>query len=128
MNALPATREPEVIWAPRDTATANLEDELLRVFRRALDALTAGRAVVVVVREDDILAHGGALDAAAAHAVIGIVRTLAIEGQDNGWRINALSIDADAEIGHSATMLATNTDASGALLRLGVEQLGRLPV
>lgn len=120
---------PEVVHAPRAAAGAMLDDALLAVFRSALTALEQGRPVVAVVAEEDILGRGEPLDAAAAHAVVGLVRSLAIEGADDGWQINAISAPAScrgAELTLWIERLAAPAGASGTVLRLGSEHLGRV--
>jgi hypothetical protein len=125
----PAVDEAAIVHQPRGLSVDELESGLLRVFGECRDALTAGRPVVVVLREDDVLGHGDPLDAAVAHAVVGLIRGLAVEGVREGWRINGLSVGLDAtEEGwiRWAERLACPEGANGVVVRLGSAHLGRI--
>jgi hypothetical protein len=114
-----------------ETAIDGLEDELTRAFELIRDALQAGDAVVVSLDERHLQGVGGVAGAALAHGLLGLARALAIEGRKLDWRITVLSspIDIDsterlAWIEH----LAESSAASGAIVRLGGEHLGKAPV
>lgn len=131
MSAVAPDADVELIGTPRGATSETLAEELLAMFRRALSILDAGRPIVAIVEEQDILGHGAPFDAAAAHAVVGMVRALAIEGAGKGWRINALSVTPDTthlDRARLASCLTSSAAASGTLLRLGSEQLGRVSV
>lgn len=121
-----------VVWqAPRGTGIDDLEATTLEVFHRLLDAVSQGRAAVVVVREADLLGHGELGDAVLANAVVGLVRALATEGARDGWIVNALAIDEGIDEPARQTWIERLADPrglSGALLRLGDVHLGRVPV
>jgi NAD(P)-dependent dehydrogenase (short-subunit alcohol dehydrogenase family) len=121
----------EVIEAGPLGGVGDLEPALLAAFRRARAALAAGRPVVAVVRDGDLLGHGEPADAALANAVLGLVRTLAVEGVREGWTVNALAVGEGVSEQQRATWtrrLGEGEAAGGALLRLGELHLGRVPV
>jgi NAD(P)-dependent dehydrogenase (short-subunit alcohol dehydrogenase family) len=121
----------EVIEPGPLSSMGDLEAALLDAFRRAREAVTAGRSVVVVVRDEDLLGHGEPADAALANALIGLVRALAIEGVREGWTVNALGLadgTTDAERGAWIDRLAGGDGARGAVVRLGDVHLGLVPV
>jgi hypothetical protein len=106
---------------PSGVGLDELEDELCRAF----ETLRDGDAVVVL-DEADVAGVGDPVAAALAHGLIGMVRALAIEGR----RINALAAPADlAPEDRQAWIerLAEPAGASGALVRLGTDHLGRVP-
>ena len=129
MTAAGAAPDVHLVRAPRGADGTSFDAEMLRVFREALTALTAGQPVVALVHEEDILGRGEPLDAAAAHAVVGLVRGLAIEGAKEGWRINAIAVpsgEQDADLAAWSGRLAVPAGATGIVLRLGPEHLGRV--
>ncbi|HKZ12289.1 MAG TPA: hypothetical protein VJL81_00445 [Solirubrobacterales bacterium] len=120
---------------------------LTGAFARARDALEARRPVVVVVAAGDLLGQGDPLDAAVATGLLGMVRTLAIEGAKPGWRINVVAAPGVAEAGGreglgvasvdeaadeedpvalTIAMLA-ESELTGQLLQVGGANLGKLP-
>ena len=76
---------------------------LTGAFVAAREALEAGRPVAVVVAAGDLLGQGDPLDAAVATGLLGMVRTLAIEGAKPGWRINLVAGPGVAEDGEAAS-------------------------
>jgi hypothetical protein len=120
-----------VLVAAEGVGLDDLEPVLLDAFKRLRDAVVAGRPAVVVVRERDVLGHGGELDAALAHGLLGLVRALATEGAKPGWTVNALSVADETSAAERAAWierLASPAGASGAVVRLGGAHLGRVPV
>jgi NAD(P)-dependent dehydrogenase (short-subunit alcohol dehydrogenase family) len=113
---------------PSASSFKTLDTELLRAFRSLLGALTDGRPAVVVVRDEDLAAHGDPAAAAHAHALLGLVRSLAIEGERAGWSVNAVAVDDDTPAGAWVERLGDPQGLSGALVRLGIRHLGRTPV
>ncbi len=108
-----------------------LEDALLAAFLAARDALLADRVVVFVVRDEDLLGHGAAADAALAGGLVGMVRALAIEGVRDGWRINALALSASVTESDRDTWIQRLSEPSGAtgeLFMLGDLHLGKVSV
>ena len=107
-----------------------LEDELTRAFAIVRSALQRGDAVVVRLDERDVQGAGDPAAAAFAHGLLGLVRALAFEGRAAGWRINALALPRDLPPAEGAAWIERLSDpqgASGALVRLGDEHLGRVP-
>ena len=111
------------------------------------EALEAGRPVVVVIAAGDLLGQGEPLDAAVATGLLGMVRTLGIEGAKPGWRINVvagpgvageqaearLAVASDDEaadeedpVALTIAMLA-ESELTGQLLQVGGANLGKLP-
>jgi NAD(P)-dependent dehydrogenase (short-subunit alcohol dehydrogenase family) len=120
---------------------------LTAAFAEAREALEAHRPVVVVVAAGDLLGQGHPLDAAVATGLLGMVRTLAIEGAKPGWRINMVAgpgtaADGEAEefgvapadeaadeedpVALIVAMLA-ESELTGQLLQAGGANLGKLP-
>ena len=123
--------QPLVHEPPRGVGIDQLEAVLLEAFGTLRDALAAGRPVIVVVHDSDLLGQGEVADAALANALVGLVRALATEGTSDGWQVNALAVSD--EIGDDArrAWIGRLTDpqgATGALVRLGDLHLGRVPV
>lgn len=98
---------------------------LAGAFAVARDALEARRSVVVVVAAGDLEGQGNPLDAAVATGLLGMVRTLGIEGAKPGWRINVVAV-GDGDPGPTIAMLA-DTDLTGQLLQVGGANLGKVP-
>jgi hypothetical protein len=101
---------------------------LTGAFVDARAALEAGRPVVVVLEARDLLGQGSPLDAAVATGLLGMVRTLAIEGARPRWRINVV---AGGEGGEDAVddmvfMLARTPSVTGQLLQVGGADLGKV--
>lgn len=101
---------------------------LTGAFARARDALEAGRAVVFVVGTGDLLGQGDPLDAAVATGLLGMMRTLAIEGARPGWRVNVVAGGAEdgAAIEETVALLGSSS-LTGQLLQVGGANLGKLP-
>lgn len=116
--------------APGSTSLAALEDELTGAFGLIRAALQDGEPVVVAVADAHLRGEGETASVALAHGLLGLVRALAIEGSRGGWRINMLAVAPGVDPDHQRVWidrLAEPSGASGALIRLGVDQLGRLP-
>lgn len=118
--------EPSPVSEP-----AQVEEELARAFAQAVRDLQNGCSVVVVLDDAALLGHRGASPAAVAGGLLGLVRALAIEGEREGWRINALVVDESVTEADRAAWLSRLEEPSGALgsvLRIGQLQRGRLPL
>lgn len=111
---------------PGDDLTA-LGAALTDAFVQIRAALEVGRPVVVVLRAADLEGQGSPLDAALASGILGMVRTLAIEGAKPGWRINVVAgADADADATRSTVELLADPPFSGQLLQTGGANLGKV--
>ena len=64
---------------------------LTEAFAEVREALEAGRPVAVVVDARDLLGQGLPLDAAVATGLLGMVRTLGIEGAKPGYALEGKS-------------------------------------
>jgi NAD(P)-dependent dehydrogenase (short-subunit alcohol dehydrogenase family) len=116
-------------------------------FVEAREALEGHHPVVVVVAAGDLLGQGDPLDAAVATGLLGMVRTLAIEGAKSGWRINVVAgpgvaasegeadmavapideaADEEDPVALTIGMLA-DSELTGQLLQVGGANLGKLP-
>ena len=99
-------------------------DEAFLVMR---DAVGAGRPLVVVLRDDDLLGQREPEAAALATALLGMVRALAFEGARRGWRVNAVSHRGDDALAEETVRwLAAAPGLSGQLVRATTEHLGRV--
>lgn len=99
---------------------------LTESFVAARDALEARRPVIVVVAAGDLEGQGDPLDAAVATGLLGMVRTLGIEGAKPGWRINMVAVGGEAAVEPTVAMLA-EAELTGQLLQLGGANLGKVP-
>jgi NAD(P)-dependent dehydrogenase (short-subunit alcohol dehydrogenase family) len=120
----PLVLRPE---SPRDDPGA-VGSALTGAFAAARDALEAGRAVVFVVGSGDLLGQGDPLDAAVATGLLGMMRTLAIEGAKPGWRVNVVASGAeDGAAVEETVALLGSSPLTGQLLQVGGANLGKLP-
>ena len=121
----------ELIEGARPASHDDVEPALRDAFLRARAALAEARAVVVVVREEDLLGHGEPAAAAVAGGLVGLVRALAMEGTRDGWAINALTVTDAVDATDRARWierLGEPGTAAGAVVRLGALHHGRIPV
>jgi NAD(P)-dependent dehydrogenase (short-subunit alcohol dehydrogenase family) len=122
-------------------------EALSSAFAAVVEALEAQRPVVVVVAAGDLLGQGDPLDAAVAAGLLGMVRTLAIEGAKPGWRINVVAGPGFAEDGEEEEFgvapeveaadeedpvaltigMLAESELTGQLLQAGGANLGKLP-
>jgi NAD(P)-dependent dehydrogenase (short-subunit alcohol dehydrogenase family) len=102
---------------------------LTGAFAEIRAALEANRPVAVVLDPGDLLGQGSPLDAAVATALLGMVRTLGIEGRKPGWRVNVVAGGADdtAAIEETVALLGRSSSLTGQLLQVGGANLGKLP-
>ena len=120
---------------------------LTDAFVAAREALEARRPVVVVLAAGDLLGQGDPLDAAVATGLLGMVRTLGIEGAKPGWRINVIAGPGLAEDGEEEEFgvapeaeaadeedpvaltigMLADSELTGQLLQVGGANLGKLP-
>jgi NAD(P)-dependent dehydrogenase (short-subunit alcohol dehydrogenase family) len=101
---------------------------LTGAFVGAREALEAGRPVAVVVDARDLLGQGSPLDAAVATGLLGMVRTLGIEGAKPGWRINVVAGGEgdEALVEETVRMLARLNSLTGQLFQVGGANLGKV--
>jgi hypothetical protein len=129
-DALAPGRAMLLYEPPAGVGTEQLEREMTRAFERVRAALSRGEPVVVALDERDVQGAGEPAAAALAHGLLGLARALALEGRAQGWHVAVLSAPASLDAGDRRRwieLLAGSGAASGALVRLGAEQLGRLP-
>jgi NAD(P)-dependent dehydrogenase (short-subunit alcohol dehydrogenase family) len=102
---------------------------LTESFAAIREGLEAGRPVIVVLAAGDLLGQGDPLDAAVATALLGMVRTLGIEGAKPGWRVNAVAGGEDdaTAIDETIDLLARSSALTGQLLQVGGANLGKVP-
>ena len=100
---------------------------LTEAFAEVREALEAGRPVAVVVDARDLLGQGLPLDAAVATGLLGMVRTLGIEGAKPGWRVNLVAGGEgdEAAVEETVAMLA-GLPLTGQLLKVGGANLGKV--
>lgn len=128
MDAEQGTAEPFVLRAAAvgDDLDA-VAPALAAAFAAVRAALEAGRSAVVVVDARDLLGQGEPLDAALATALLGMVRTLAIEGAKPGWRVNVLARgEGDGEAVAEMVAALASSSLTGQLLQLGGANLGKV--
>lgn len=96
-------------------------------FTAAREALGAGRPVAVVLDARDLLGQGSPLDAAVATGLLGMVRTLGIEGAKPGWRINVVAGgEGDGAAVEETVEMLAGSSLSGQLLQVGGANLGKV--
>lgn len=100
---------------------------LTEAFAEVREALEAGRPVAVVVDARDLLGQGLPLDAAVATGLLGMVRTLGIEGAKPGWGVNLVAGGEgdEAAVEETVAMLA-GSSLTGQLLQVGGANLGKV--
>lgn len=100
---------------------------LTGAFAAAREALAAGRPVAVVLDARDLLGQRSPLDAAVATGLLGMVRTLGIEGAKPGWRVNVVAggEGEEAAVEETVAMLA-DSPLTGQLLTVGGANLGKV--
>lgn len=126
--AAPGGAAPLLLRQGRAGDLSAVGERLLEAFRELRDGIGAGRAVVVLLDDGDLLGQGAPEDAAVANALLGMVRSLALEGASKGWRVNAVTTRGDGHPALAATVdhLGATPGLSGQLVRLGTDHLGRL--
>jgi hypothetical protein len=103
---------------------------LTGAFVAAREALGAGRKVAVVIDAGDLLGQGSPLDAAVATGLLGMVRTLGIEGVKPGWSVNVVAGGEgdegdEAAVEETVAMLA-GSSLTGQVLTVGGANLGKV--
>jgi NAD(P)-dependent dehydrogenase (short-subunit alcohol dehydrogenase family) len=120
----PLVLRPEAVGDNLDAVTPALTG----AFVAAREALEAGRPVAVVLDAGDLLGQGSPLDAAIATGLLGMVRTLGIEGVKPGWRINVVAGGAeDGEATRATVAMLADGVVTGQLLQVGGANLGKVP-
>jgi NAD(P)-dependent dehydrogenase (short-subunit alcohol dehydrogenase family) len=100
---------------------------LTQAFAEAREALDAGRPVAVLVDAGDLLGQGSPLDAAVATGLLGMVRTLGIEGVKPGWRVNVVAGgDGDESVVEETVAMLAGSSLTGQLLTVGGANLGKV--
>jgi hypothetical protein len=113
-----------------DVGLDQLEDEVARAFEILRGALLRGDAAVVSLDDARLAGVGEPAAVACEHALLGLVRALALEGRRPGWRINALASPASLDPLERLTWIERLGEpgaASGTLVRLGADHLGKVP-
>jgi NAD(P)-dependent dehydrogenase (short-subunit alcohol dehydrogenase family) len=118
---------PLVLRQPPVGDVAAVGRALDDAFAALREAVPAGRPVIVVLRDDDLLGQRSPEDAALAAALLGMVRALAMEGARAGWQVNAVSHrDGDRPLEETLRWLGTAPGVTGQLLRVTTDHLGRV--
>jgi NAD(P)-dependent dehydrogenase (short-subunit alcohol dehydrogenase family) len=100
---------------------------LTGAFVKAREALEAGRPVAVVVDARDLLGQRSPLDAAVATGLMGMVRTLGIEGAKPGWRVNVVAGgEGDEAVVEETVEMLAGSSLTGQLLQVGGANLGKV--
>src|SRR5882757_9068602 len=119
-----------LIWDTTEIETGQLDEKLGNAFESFLETLRSGEPVVVVLDDRDIQGTRTPAQAALTHGLLGLCRTLAIEGRKDDWRISVLSITPDVpppERLRWIERMGAPGAASGSMIRLGGGELGRTP-
>ncbi len=104
-----------------------LEAELGAVFRLTQEAVREGSPIVYVVHEPSIWGHGPPLRAALATALLGGMRSAAVELTRAGLPANVVAVGdgADATRVARAVLFLLDGDLTGQVIMAGVTHLGR---
>jgi NAD(P)-dependent dehydrogenase (short-subunit alcohol dehydrogenase family) len=122
-NGEPLVLRPTAVGDDLDAVTPALTG----TFVKARAALEAGRPVAVVLDERDLLGQRSPLDAAVATGLLGMVRTLAIEGAKPGWRVNVVAGgEGDEAAVEEAVATLAGSSLSGQVLQVGGANLGKV--
>lgn len=106
---------------------AALEAELDEVFRLTQESVLGGAPIVYIVHEPSIWGHDAPLRAALATALLGGMRSAAVELVRAGIGANAVAVGDDADpvaVGRCVDFLL-DSELTGQLLTLGSTHLGR---
>jgi len=119
----PLVLRPTMPGDDLDAVTPTLTD----AFATVRAALGEGRPVVIVLAAADLEGQGTPADAAVATGLLGMVRTLGIEGAKPGWRVNVVAgaAAADPAVEEAVAALAA-TSLTGQLLQTGGANLGKV--
>ncbi len=100
---------------------------LTGAFTEARAALEEGRPVVVLLRAADLEGQGTPVDAALATGILGMVRTLGIEGAKPGWRINVVAAgEGEEEAVEETVAIVAGSALRGQLVQTGGANLGKV--
>jgi hypothetical protein len=104
-----------------------LEAQLDEVFALTQEAVLAGRPIVYVVHEPSIWGHDTPLRAALTTALMGAMRSAAVEGVRAGLAANVVAVDEDVDPVQrdAAVDFALTSGLTGQLLTCGTTHLGR---
>lgn len=104
-----------------------LEAELDSVFAGTQQAVRDGQPIVYVVHEPSMWGHTSPLRSALATALLGAMRSAAVELARSGGAANVLAVDEDTDGGRVARTLdwLLAGDISGAVVTAGTAHLGR---
>lgn len=106
---------------------AELEAELTEVFRLTQTAVQQKQPIVYVVHEPSIWGHEGPLRSALATALLGGVRSAAVELTRAGLPANAVALGATEELDKAASTIdfLLSGSLTGQTLTCGTVHLGR---
>ncbi len=125
MSAEPAP-EPLVVEQAVVADAVAMAEALRQGFVAMRDAVAAGRPIVVLVRDSDLLGQNSLEGAALATGLLGMARALATEGAGRGWRVNVVSHGEDgASVDETIAWLA-QSGLSGQLVRATTDHLGAI--
>jgi len=106
---------------------AALEAELDEVFRLTQEAVLSGEPIVYVIHEPAVWGHATPLRSALATALMGGMRSAAVEGARAGLTANVVATDDNvdpAQLADTIEFLQTS-GLTGQLLTCGTTHLGR---
>jgi hypothetical protein len=105
-----------------------VEDELAECFALTKQAAAAGRPIVYVLSQPDLLGQTGALRSMRTCALLSAMRALALEAARDGLRINAVATGDDADPQRVAAwvrILLAEPGVSGELIRVEATHVGK---
>ncbi len=122
-----------LVYDASDSIPATWDDvatELDEVFRRTQQAAREGEPIVYVVHEPSVWGHESPLRSGLATALLGGMRSAAVELARYGVAANAVALADDAEVQRAARSVAflLDSDLTGQTITCGSTHLGRPPV
>ena len=117
------------LFSPRRPASwEDVESELAEAFTLSRNAMERGGVAIFLLRSDAVLGLGDAADAALCGALLGGVRTLALEGRRRGLRAHAICLDPAVPANPDPCIeWLCNSGATGCVIHLSDSHLGKVP-
>lgn len=116
-----------VVWPlPTSLTIATLGATIADAFTVAQEAQAAQRPLVFVVPAAPLIGQDDPVVAAAAAAVLGMMRACAIEGLRDGWRANLVAGEPGAAATDEAVRVLAGT-GTGQVLWTDPSHLGKVP-
>lgn len=121
--------EGHIFWMDRvGPGWEDVRAELTAAFESAREAAVAGRSMVFVVRNEDLLGRTGPTPAMVAAGLLSAARTAALEGVKKGWTANVIVYDSAVEpsqVMERAGFVLQNGVTTGETIHMGPGHIGK---